>query len=133
MTNKDYASQSSNHTTNKEVDASKNNASEENLNTQSAAGSDNKSNVNMSHHRLNGLLRGLFMFLYGVGFYISGSLIFVLSIVQFFIFIISGVHNKQVAHFIISLGEYVNQISQYMSMESEEKPFPMKSWPTIKD
>jgi len=78
----------------------------------------------------NILLRGLFMVFMGLVFHLSGTLLFVVAVVQFAFALIGGAPNARLVSFGRSLGRYVQQNADFLSFVTEEKPFPFSDWPT---
>lgn len=67
----------------------------------------------------------LFAFLYGV----SDIVLFTVAIVQFGFVAISGERNDYLLGFSASLTKFIYQIVQYLTFNSESKPFPFAAWP----
>lgn len=88
---------------------------------QQPADTTNKSNI---------LVRGLFMFLMGVAFHLTGTLLFMVAVIQFVFALVTEAHNPRLAAFGRSLGIYARQNADFLSFVTEEKPFPFSDWPS---
>lgn len=74
-------------------------------------------------------LRGLFTFLFIL---IFGTLYWIMLGIAFFQFgsqLIVGELNQRLLDFSESLTIYTYQVSEYLTFNTEEKPFPFNSWP----
>lgn len=78
----------------------------------------------------NILVRGLYMLLMCIAYQISGTLIFVVSVVQFAIALLTGSPNEQLGAFGAGLGRYLQQVVSFLTFASERLPFPFDSWPS---
>jgi hypothetical protein len=74
-------------------------------------------------------LRGLFMVLFIVIEYFVAWAIVLLSLFQFVWALFAGNPNDKVLGFTKSLNEYFLQVINFLTYNSEEKPFPFASWP----
>jgi nucleoside recognition membrane protein YjiH len=74
-------------------------------------------------------VRGLFMLLMALVLHVSGTVMFVISIVQFAIMLMNGTPNERLVSFGRSLGRYFRQIVNFMTFATEEMPFPFSNWP----
>lgn len=71
-------------------------------------------------------LRGLFIVIMGVIFYVAfGWLIWLLVLFQFLFKLITGEVNAQALKFSPQVTNYANQILQYVTYQSDEKPWPL--------
>jgi len=75
-------------------------------------------------------VRGLFMLLIALAYHVSGTVLFVISLVQFVIMLMNGTPNARLALFGRNLARYYQQIVVFMIFATEEKPFPFNDWPT---
>ncbi len=87
-----------------------------------------KSNVEGSAH----WLRLAFMLLFALIIQMAGAVMWVVVIVQFLFALLSGQANENLRRFGHSLSVFIFQIWQFLSYNSEEKPFPFKDWPDQK-
>ena len=76
-----------------------------------------------------GLFMLFFMFIYGF----SNSLIIGITFFQFATLIVTGKTNEFLLGFSQSLGVYIYQIINFLTFNSEQRPFPFSSWPNGHD
>ena len=81
-------------------------------------------------HTRNIWIRGLFMVLMAMAYQLSGTLLFIVAIMQFAFVLMSGTPNARLLSFGRSLGLYVQQIVRFLSFDTEEMPFPFHDWPS---
>ena len=74
-------------------------------------------------------LRLVFMVLFAMILQVAGAVMWLVVIVQFLFALISGRCNENLRSFGHSLSVFIFQIWQFLSYNSEEKPFPFKDWP----
>ncbi|MDH3375757.1 MAG: DUF4389 domain-containing protein [Gammaproteobacteria bacterium] len=67
----------------------------------------------------------LFIFIYGVAEVVLG----VIVIVQFGFKLITHETNQKLLDFTAGLNKYIYEILQFMTFNSNEKPFPFSDWP----
>ena len=77
-------------------------------------------------------LRGLFMLLFAVLYGVAEMVLAVVAVFQFGAALITGKPNDNVTRFGNSLGQYIFQITQFVTFNSEVKPFPLSNWPEPK-
>lgn len=75
-------------------------------------------------------LRGLVMLLMGLAYQVMGTVVLIVTIIQFVIRLLSGAPNARLLSFGRSLGRYLQQIVSYLTFASEEIPFPFNDWPS---
>ena len=75
-------------------------------------------------------LRGLVMLLMGLAYQVMGTVVLIVTIIQFVIRLLSGAPNARLLSFGRSLGRYLQQIVAYLTFASEEIPFPFNDWPS---
>ena len=75
-------------------------------------------------------IRGLFIVVFGVILYFLFGVIWLLVIFQFLTKVITGNLNAQLSKFSVGLTLYAFQILNYITFQSEERPFPFSPWPT---
>lgn len=78
-------------------------------------------------------LRLLYMVIIGFGVYISVILTWLLVFLQFVLTLVSGEPNTNLLKFGSGLSQYIQQGFQFLSFNSEEKPFPFQDWPSTDD
>jgi len=74
-------------------------------------------------------LRALFMLLMACLLHLSGSVLFVVTVIQFVIVLLSGTPNVRLVAFGRSMGIYFRQIVDFLTFATEEIPFPFSEWP----
>lgn len=79
--------------------------------------------------RRNIWLRGLFMLLMGFAFQVSGTVLCIVTVIQFVMALLNGTPNARLVSFGRSLGRYLQQIANYLAFATEEMPFPFSDWP----
>lgn len=75
-------------------------------------------------------LRGLFMVLMAMIYQLSGTLLFIVAIMQFAFVLVGGMRNVRLLAFGRSLGLYVQQIVRFLAFDTEQMPFPFSDWPS---
>lgn len=74
-------------------------------------------------------LRGLFIIVYGIIFYVLFWIIWLVVIFQFIMKVITAKLQPNVMNFSGGLTRYAFQILQYVTFQSEERPWPFSPWP----
>ncbi|MFT5593559.1 MAG: hypothetical protein ACI8SR_001940 [Oceanicoccus sp.] len=74
-------------------------------------------------------LRSLFMVLFFIVYRIVDILVLLVAISQWFYVLLSGDANQGLRNFAKGLSLYVAQIIDYLSYNTEEKPYPFTDWP----
>lgn len=74
-------------------------------------------------------LRGVFMVLLGILYSLAGTVLFVVALLQFVIVLLGNAPNDRLLAFGRSLGRYAQQIADFQSFNTEDKPFPFSDWP----
>ena len=74
-------------------------------------------------------LRGLFIIIYGIIFYVLFWIIWLVVIFQFIMKVITAGLNENVMDFSSGLTRYAYQILRYVTFQSEERPWPFSPWP----
>lgn len=87
-----------------------------------------KSNLLSADH----WLRFLFMVLFGVLLYFAACVMLVVVVLQFLFALITGNDNINLRQFGQSLSHYILQALQFLTYNSEDKPFPFSKWPDVK-
>jgi hypothetical protein len=75
-------------------------------------------------------IRGFFMLLYAMICYVAISLSFFVVIFQFGSLLLTGKLNERLLPFGQSLSILIHQIFNFLTFNSEEKPFPFGNWPS---
>jgi len=74
-------------------------------------------------------LRGFFILVFGVIFYFLYILIWLLVIFQFVTKVLTGELNRNLELFSTKMTSYALQILNYITYQSEERPFPFRPFP----
>ncbi|MBI1731238.1 MAG: DUF4389 domain-containing protein [Gammaproteobacteria bacterium] len=74
-------------------------------------------------------LRGLFIVVFGIIFYVLVTIIWLLVIFQFITAVVSGGPNANLKDFSEALTKYAYQVLRYMTFGTEERPWPFSPWP----
>jgi len=74
-------------------------------------------------------MRGLFMLLMGIAFQVCGTLLCIVTVVQFVIVLLNDTPNSRLVSFGRSMGNYLGQIVNFLTFATEEMPFPFSEWP----
>ena len=74
-------------------------------------------------------LRLVFMILFATIGYLAGSLAVILSIAQALHGFLQGEPNARLARFTQGLNQFIFQILQFLTYNSDEKPYPFSDWP----
>lgn len=77
-------------------------------------------------------IRGLFMLLMAFALQVSGTVICIVTVIQFVMVLLGGTPNERLLAFGRSLGSYVQQIVNFLTFATEELPFPFSDWPAGK-
>lgn len=75
-------------------------------------------------------LRGLFILLMAMAYQLSGTLLFMLAVIQFVLVVINETPNPRLLAFGRSLANYLRQIVRFLTFASEDIPFPFSDWPS---
>jgi len=75
-------------------------------------------------------LRGVFMILLAMLYSLAGTVLFVVVVLQFIFVLLSSAPNTRLLAFGRSLGSYVQQVVNFQTFNTEEKPFPFSDWPS---
>lgn len=74
-------------------------------------------------------MRGLFMLLMALVYQLSGTLLFIVAVLQFIFALTNGAPNARLLAFGRSLGRYIQQIAGFLTFATEDLPFPFNDWP----
>jgi len=74
-------------------------------------------------------VRALYMLVFLLAFGISESVLYLLTIIGLIYRAIKGETNQHLVNFGHSLGQYVQQITDYLSFNTDTEPFPFDRWP----
>ena len=74
-------------------------------------------------------MRGLFMLLMGLAFQVCGTVLCIVTVIQFVITLLNDTPNVRLVSFGRSLGNYLRQIVNFLTFATEKVPFPFSEWP----
>lgn len=74
-------------------------------------------------------MRGSFMLLFMIAFWVGQSLLNLLAFVQFLWLLFAREPNQLLARFGGSLSNWLSEIGRFLSCATDEKPFPWRAWP----
>ncbi|GAB3489349.1 hypothetical protein GCM10027399_05200 [Curvibacter fontanus] len=74
-------------------------------------------------------VRVLLMLLTGLALHLALTVLGALALVQLLLSIVTDGPNERLQRFGRSLGQYLRQITDFLSFASEEAPFPFSDWP----
>jgi hypothetical protein len=77
------------------------------------------------------VIKILYLILFYLIYRITDLVLLVVMLMQIGLNIFSGEPSESVKLFGKSLGAYLQQISEFLSYASEEKPFPFSDWPEV--
>jgi uncharacterized protein DUF4389 len=73
--------------------------------------------------------RLLFIILFAITYRVASIVLFAITIIQFLKALFTGFPFSQLQSFGGSLAEYNKQVVEFLSYQSDEKPFPVGPWP----
>lgn len=74
-------------------------------------------------------MRGLYMLLMALAFQVCGTVLCVVTVIQFLIALLNDAPNVRLASFGRSMASYLRQIVNFLTFATEELPFPFSEWP----
>jgi len=80
--------------------------------------------------RRNLFTRILLMFLMALAYSVSGTVLFIVAIIQIGFTLFTGAPTPHLSSFSRSLGLYFRQIVSFQTFLTEELPFPFDDWPS---
>lgn len=83
-----------------------------------------------TENKRNLWVRGLLMLLMALAYQVTGTLVFVVTVVQFAMMLLNDAPNVRLLAFGRNLGRYLQQIVHFLTFASEEAPFPFNDWPS---
>ena len=78
-------------------------------------------------------LTALYMILFYLVFVLAGYVLIGLGIIQVVVRLLSGQPQDELKRFGASFGCYMSQIVDYISMNSDTKPYPFNEWPVVNE
>lgn len=88
-----------------------------------------KSNLLSSHH----WLRLVYMLLFALALQVASLVMWALVVIQFLFALITGSDNINLRTFGSSLSAYIYSALQFLTYNSEDKPYPFADWPEQKN
>lgn len=82
-----------------------------------------------SVNKHNVWMRGLYMLVMALAFYVCMTVLSVVTFVQFLIMLLNGTPNAQLISFGRGMGNYLRQIVLFLTFATEAMPFPFAEWP----
>ncbi len=82
-----------------------------------------------SGNKRNIWMRALFMLLMAFVLHVCGTVLFVVTVIQFVIVLLNDTPNIRLVSFGRSMGSYLRQIVNFLTFATEEIPFPFSEWP----
>ena len=76
-------------------------------------------------------VRALFMMVSGLLYSLAEIVLLAVIVFQFLTVLFTGEKNEKLLKFGAELSQYIFQIFQYLTYNSEEKAFPFSNWPTV--
>lgn len=77
-------------------------------------------------------MRLLYMLLFTVLYFIAEVVIFAVAVYQFLSVLFTGSKDEKILNLGKSLSAYVYQVLQFLTFNTETKPYPMSDWPEAK-
>ncbi|MBI3480416.1 MAG: DUF4389 domain-containing protein [Nitrosomonadales bacterium] len=75
-------------------------------------------------------IRGLYMLLMALIYQVSGTVVGIVTVIQFLLALMNASPNRQLISFGRSLGRYLQQIVNFLTFATEQMPFPFHDWPS---
>lgn len=79
------------------------------------------------------MIKLLYLILFYLIYSITDLVLLLVVLTQTLLNMFSGEPSGSIQIFGKSLGVYLQQISEYLSYASDEKPFPFSDWPVVED
>ena len=74
--------------------------------------------------------RLLYMLLFVIAYSVVESILAAIVIIQIFFRLFTGKANERLLQFGAQAARYIYDVLQYLTFNSEEKPFPFRDWPS---
>lgn len=75
--------------------------------------------------------RLLYMILFAIAFSISETVMLLVAVVNLVFKIVKNEPNSKLLRFGGSLAQYLHQIANFLTFNTEYRPFPFNDWPTV--
>ena len=72
--------------------------------------------------------RIIYIILFAIAFNVAEFIIAAITIVQFFTVLLTGGRNERLAEMGGSVGEYISEVTAFLTYNSDHKPFPVSGW-----
>ncbi|TVZ41663.1 uncharacterized protein DUF4389 [Alteromonadaceae bacterium 2753L.S.0a.02] len=89
----------------------------------------NQEQVHTNVRNQQSWLRLIYMLLFGALLHLAAAVMWIVCAMQFLFVITTGQDNYNLRQFAQSLSLFINQALQFVSYNSEQKPFPFAPWP----
>jgi hypothetical protein len=83
----------------------------------------------MPTNQRNIWIRGLIMLLMALAYQVSGTVVCIVTAIQFMIVLLNDTPNTRLVSFGRSLGRYLQEIVDFLTFATEKIPFPFNDWP----
>lgn len=90
---------------------------------------DEQTKANLSDRNI--WTRGLYMLVLAIAFGVTEALLALVAIFQFLSALVTREISKPLQEFGANLAAYAYQIAQFVTFQTEEKPFPFADWPDV--
>ena len=75
-------------------------------------------------------VRGFFMLLMALAYQLTGTVMFIVTVIQFVLVLINDAPNDRLVSFGRNMARYLQQIVNFLTFAAEEIPFPFSDWPS---
>lgn len=75
-------------------------------------------------------VRGFFMLLMALAYQLTGTVMFIVTIIQFVLVLVNDTPNDRLISFGRNMARYLQQIVNFLTFAAEEIPFPFSDWPS---
>ena len=79
--------------------------------------------------KLNMLLRAIYMLLMLLVLHVCGTVLVIVAILQYVVVLLTDEPNERLVALGSNLGNYLRQITRFLSYATEQVPFPFSEWP----
>jgi hypothetical protein len=86
--------------------------------------------VSVTPKKRNIWMRGLFMVLTMLAVHVCGTVLFIVTAIQFIMMLLNETPNPRLTTFGRSLGGYLQQGANFLTFATEDIPFPFSDWPS---
>jgi len=87
-------------------------------------------NADAGKSKRNIWVRGFFMLLMAFAFQVAGTVMFVVTVIQFILMLLNNAPNERLVSFGSNLARYLQQIANFLTVAAEDIPFPFSDWPS---